>query len=95
MTDEPPKKKQNVRFPGEVDETYPEVFTKMPPQPKEKKPGQLSEELIKEYFDKVTRFVLPVLVLLMAWHHLQVRFSCTSCEMYLHRRAWPHGAMSH
>ncbi|XP_041352957.1 1-deoxypentalenic acid 11-beta-hydroxylase-like [Gigantopelta aegis] len=52
MAEEPPKKKQNVRYPGESEEAYPDVFTVMPPQPKEKKPGQLPEESIKQYFDK-------------------------------------------
>ncbi|WAR18383.1 hypothetical protein MAR_000221 [Mya arenaria] len=39
--------------PGGTDEAHPEVFDSraMPPQPTEKKPGQLSEEMIKKFFD--------------------------------------------
>lgn len=42
------------RFPGEVDEVNPLPFITMPPQPKEKKPGQLSEKQLKQYFDEVS-----------------------------------------
>lgn len=37
---------------------YPEVFNKMPAQPKEKKPGQLPESEIKKFFDEVCIFKL-------------------------------------
>ncbi|WAR20076.1 hypothetical protein MAR_001914 [Mya arenaria] len=39
---------------GVVDEAHPEIFDPraMPPQPKEKKPGQQPEHVIKEYFEK-------------------------------------------
>ena len=30
----------------------PEVYTKPPPQPKEKKPGQLDPKQLEQYFDK-------------------------------------------
>lgn len=40
------------RFPGEVDDVHPLPFITMPPQPKEKKPGQLSEKQLKQYFDE-------------------------------------------
>lgn len=40
-------------WPGESGEAYPDVFTKIPPQPTEKKPGQLSEDQIIQFFDKV------------------------------------------
>lgn len=42
------------RFPGEVDDVHPLPFITMPPQPKEKKPGQLSEKQLKQYFDEVS-----------------------------------------
>jgi hypothetical protein len=32
---------------------HPEIFTIIPPQPKEKKPGQLPMEKIREYFEEV------------------------------------------
>ena len=32
---------------------YPDVFTKMPVQPTEKKPGQLPEEQLKQFFEQV------------------------------------------
>ena len=46
-----------VRYPGDSDEAHPEVFTVPPPQPKEKKPGQLPESVIKQYFEEVWRRV--------------------------------------
>lgn len=42
------------RFPGEVDDVHPLPFITTPPQPKEKKPGQLSEKQLKQYFDEVS-----------------------------------------
>ncbi len=41
------------RWPGETDEAFPEAFVKIPQQPKEKKPGQLTDEQIKQFFDEV------------------------------------------
>ena len=40
--------------PGFTNEAHPEVFTKMPPQPKVKKPGQMPIEKVKQYFEEVT-----------------------------------------
>lgn len=40
------------KYPGFLGVGYPEVFTTMPPQPKEKKTGQLPEEKVKEFFDQ-------------------------------------------
>ncbi|KAL5008242.1 hypothetical protein ScPMuIL_013823 [Solemya velum] len=37
--------------PGFTGESHPEIFTVAPPQPKEKKPGQMSPEQVKEFFD--------------------------------------------
>jgi hypothetical protein len=31
----------------------PEIFTTIPPQPKEKKPGQLSKDELQQYFHEV------------------------------------------
>lgn len=41
---------------GSTDEAHPEIFDTraMLPQPKEKKPGQISEELIRKYFEDVS-----------------------------------------
>ncbi|XP_069114957.1 phytanoyl-CoA dioxygenase domain-containing protein 1 homolog [Argopecten irradians] len=41
-----------VKFPGDTDEAHPEKFNleAMPPQPKERKPGQLPEDMIKQFF---------------------------------------------
>ena len=36
-----------------MDKTFPEVYNNMPPQPTEKKPGQLPESEIKKFFDEV------------------------------------------
>ena len=43
------------RWPGDVDETFPDVFNinAMPPQPSEKKPGQLPESMIRQFFEEV------------------------------------------
>lgn len=42
-------------YPGHSDEAFPEAFTlpAMPAQPKEKKPGQLPEESIRQFFEEV------------------------------------------
>lgn len=42
-------------YPGMTSECYPECFNieAMPPQPKEKKPGQLPEHLVKQFFEEV------------------------------------------
>lgn len=42
------------RWPGQQEETFPEVFNlqAMPPQPPEKKPGQLPENLIRQFFEE-------------------------------------------
>ena len=42
------------KWPGFTGEAYPEVFTKIPPQPQQVKPGQLSEQQVKKFFDEVT-----------------------------------------
>ena len=41
------------RWPGQVDETYPEVFTTIPPQPAVLKPGQFSPKQVKQFFEEV------------------------------------------
>ena len=47
--------KQEVnKWPGETSEAHPEVFTTIPPQPENLKPGQFTEAQIKQYFEKVT-----------------------------------------
>ena len=44
------------KWPGQTDEAHPEPFTIIPAQPKEKKPGQLTDEQIKTYFEDVSKF---------------------------------------
>jgi len=39
-------------WPGDSDEEHPEVFTKIPPQPKTKKPGQLTKEQLEQFFNE-------------------------------------------
>ena len=47
--------KQEVnKWPGETSEAHPEVFTTIPPQPENLKPGQFTEAQIKQYFEQVT-----------------------------------------
>ena len=41
-----------AKYPGFLGVGYLEAFT-MPPQPKEKKTGQLPEEKVKEFFDHI------------------------------------------
>ena len=48
----------NKKYPGDVDEAFPDIFNQIPPQPSEKKPGQLSDEQLREYFDKVLKTCL-------------------------------------
>ena len=45
---------------GLTDEAHPELFDAraMLPQPKEKKPGQISDDLIRQYFEEVSAFFL-------------------------------------
>ena len=38
---------------GESTVDYPDVYTKIPPPVQEKKPGQLSQEQINQFFDEV------------------------------------------
>jgi len=46
---------ESRRWPGYSDEAYPEVFTTMPTQPKTLKPGQISEQKARQFFDEVLR----------------------------------------
>lgn len=48
-------------YPGMTSESHPECFNKeaMPAQPKEKKPGQLPEHLVKQFFEEVRQKYLP------------------------------------
>jgi len=39
--------------PGFTGKAFPEVFNIAPPQPKQLKPGQLSEQQVKQFFDEV------------------------------------------
>jgi hypothetical protein len=43
------------KYCGLVEQTHPDVFNinAMPPQPAEKKPGQLPEHMIKQFFEEV------------------------------------------
>ena len=41
---------------GQSTEDYPDVYTKIPPSVQEKKPGQLSQEQINQFFNEVGIF---------------------------------------
>ncbi|KAK3096497.1 hypothetical protein FSP39_000740 [Pinctada imbricata] len=45
-------KKKKEKWPGSIDEVYPEPFLTIPLQPKEKKPGQLTQKQLKQYFEE-------------------------------------------
>ena len=49
------KTKQDREYPGFSDKAHPDVFNlkAMPAQPKKLKPGQLSEDKVKHFFEKV------------------------------------------
>ena len=52
------------KCPGFTGKAYPEVFTVAPPQPQQLKPGQLSKEQVKKFFDEVlTAEVFFIIVL--------------------------------
>ena len=48
MNDQEPR-----RWPGYTEDAYPEVFNTMTAQPKTLKPGQISEEKARQFFDEV------------------------------------------
>jgi hypothetical protein len=58
------------RWPGMQDETFPDVFNinAMPPQPTEKKPGQLPEKMIRQFFEEVGVYAyrLAFIIILVA-----------------------------
>ena len=47
---------EEKRWPGLVDEAYPEVFTTIPKRPDELKPGQLPGDKVKQFFEKVCKY---------------------------------------
>ena len=51
------EKKEVRRWPGECDDEIPGPFVTIPPQPSRKKPGQLTDEQIHQYFDVVGNHV--------------------------------------
>ena len=48
------KETDPAKYPGYLGVGYPDVFTTIPSQPTEKKPGQLLQEKVREYFEKVS-----------------------------------------
>jgi len=44
---------QPRHWPGYTEEAHPEVFNTMPAQPQTLKPGQISEEKARQFFDEV------------------------------------------
>ena len=54
-------------YPGNVEETYPDTFNikAMPTQTLEKKPGQLPDHMIKQFFEEVSKCRLCRLVLVV------------------------------
>ena len=49
---------------GATDEGHPELFDTraMLPQPEEKKPGQISDEMIRKYFEDVSLFIFLFII---------------------------------
>ena len=45
-------KAEDKVWPGDSDEAYPTVFTKIPTQPKKWKPGQLTQEQLEQFFNQ-------------------------------------------
>lgn len=41
------------KWPGQTNEAHPEVFTTIPPQPEQLKPGQFTPGQIKQFFEQV------------------------------------------
>ena len=48
---------QRKEWPGVIKEVYPKPFITRPEQPKEKKPGQLTETQLKQYFEEVRQWL--------------------------------------
>jgi len=44
---------ESKKYPGFTGEAYPEIFTAIPPHSPQLKPGQLSEQQVKKFFDEV------------------------------------------
>ena len=44
---------EEKRYPGQSDEAFPDVFTRPPAFPVTLKPGQLSEQQFRQYFEEV------------------------------------------
>lgn len=57
-------------YPGHSDEAFPGVFnlSAMPPQPKEKKPGQLPEEDIRRFFEEVRNAIDVIIMRPVKWY---------------------------
>ena len=55
-------------FTGEV---HPEVFTVPPPQPEAKKPGQLTPEQLKHFFEKVQYILFPCGFIFFYWFDMR------------------------
>ena len=55
--------------PGVSTKAYPEVFTTMPPPVKEKKPGQISQDLIQQFHEEVSFVELntPIIHCIKQW----------------------------
>ena len=50
---------ETKKFRGEIDESYPELFTKLPQnQPPTGKPGQLTPDQLDHFFKEVSLFLL-------------------------------------
>ena len=64
---------KKTAYPGEVEETYPDIFNiqAMPTQPLEKKPGQLPDHMIKQFFEEVA--------LSLSFFSLSLSLSVTLC----------------
>ena len=87
-----------IAYPGESSESYPEVFTKPPPMPAVLKPGQLSEQQFKQFFEEVRLFacifaahwdlymsIVHVFILFAVWTKSKL---CTSFSLIRAMSLW-------
>ena len=71
---------------GATDEAYPELFDTrtMLPQPKDKKPGQISDDLIRKYFEDVSFVFNPTLIMSVLCMHALICVCFVQCILHFH-----------
>lgn len=74
-------------YPGHSDEAFPGVFnlSAMPPQPKEKKPGQLPEEDIRRFFEEVRNAIDVINIRPVKWYMYVFKYKTLSYLDFHHR----------